>query len=313
MSGGIGTCKNPTCMQTDLLLEDGYCSDHCRMEAASAARCPRSAWVPTTGSAGAAAASGTPGASLLAAAWTAAAPPSRPGDRGSAMTALAGPAPGGRPKPLPSGRVRLHLGRLPPPPHSRPCPSCCARRHAPAGLAGRLRAPQGRCAYLAHISPPYKHAEHYGGFTTDLPTRWKDHLAGGYDPETHRNHGKGARLLAAALHAGREIELVRVWYGRRPGSWSSGSSSAASRSLRAGARRSLKPLPALRPERLPALPAAPAGAVATTRFRHDPQVWDADREWDLAFPSWPTALPEPDLPGSVVLLPAPRSVPPDWP
>jgi hypothetical protein len=21
-----------------------------------------------------------------------------------------------------------------------------------------------------------------------------------------------------------------------------------------------------------------------TRFRHDPQVWDADREWDLAFP-----------------------------
>ena len=33
MSGGIGTCKNPTCMQTDLLLENGYCSDDCRLEA----------------------------------------------------------------------------------------------------------------------------------------------------------------------------------------------------------------------------------------------------------------------------------------
>jgi hypothetical protein len=33
MSGGGGTCKNPTCMQTDLLLEDGYCSDDCRLEA----------------------------------------------------------------------------------------------------------------------------------------------------------------------------------------------------------------------------------------------------------------------------------------
>ena len=33
MSGGIGTCKNPTCQQTDLLPEDGYCTDGCRMEA----------------------------------------------------------------------------------------------------------------------------------------------------------------------------------------------------------------------------------------------------------------------------------------
>jgi hypothetical protein len=33
MSGGIGTCQNPTCRQTATLLEDGYCSDDCRMEA----------------------------------------------------------------------------------------------------------------------------------------------------------------------------------------------------------------------------------------------------------------------------------------
>ena len=124
-------------------------------------------------------------------------------------------------------------------------------------------------------------------FTTDLPTRWKDHLAGGYDPETHRNRGKGARLLAAALHAGCHIELVRVWYGpqarqleqrlkqrRKPGS------------LRAGARRSLNPLCPLCDQNAyrhyPQLPLAPP--PPSTRFRHDPQVWDADREWDLAFP-----------------------------
>jgi hypothetical protein len=160
----------------------------------------------------------------------------------------------------------------------------CSR--APAWLAG-CAPRKGRCAYLAHISPPYKHAEHYGGFTTDLPTRWKDHLAGGYDPETHSNRGKGARLLAAALHAGCQVELIRVWYGpqarqleqrlkqrRKPGS------------LRAGARRSLKPLCPLcdrnayrhYPQLSPAPPPPP------TRFRHDPQVWDAGREWELAFP-----------------------------
>ena len=34
MSGGIGTCKNQTCMQTDMLLEDGYCwTASCRLEA----------------------------------------------------------------------------------------------------------------------------------------------------------------------------------------------------------------------------------------------------------------------------------------
>jgi hypothetical protein len=30
MSGSIGTGKNQTCMQTDLLLEDGYRTDDCR-------------------------------------------------------------------------------------------------------------------------------------------------------------------------------------------------------------------------------------------------------------------------------------------
>jgi hypothetical protein len=89
------------------------------------------------------------------------------------------------------------------------------------------------------------------------------------------------------LHVGCQVELVRVWYGpqarqleqrlkqrRKPGS------------LRAGARRSLKPLCPLcdsnahrHYQLLPPAPQPPR-----TRFRHDPQVWDADREWDLAFP-----------------------------
>jgi hypothetical protein len=173
-------------------------------------------------------------------------------------------------------------------PHRRPCPNCQAPAVVtlkPVWLAG-CAPRKGHCAYLAHISPPYRHAEHYAGFTIDLPTRWRDHLAGGYDPETHRNRGKGARLLAAASHAGCQIELVRVWYGpqarqleqrlkqrRKPGS------------LRAGARRSLKPLCPLCDtnayRHYPQLPPAPP---PPRRFRHDPQVWDADREWDLAFP-----------------------------
>jgi hypothetical protein len=174
-------------------------------------------------------------------------------------------------------------------PHRRPCPNCQAPAVVtlkPVWLAG-CAPRKGHCAYLAHISPPYRHAEHYAGFTIDLPTRWRDHLAGGYDPETHRNRGKGARLLAAALHAGCQVELVRVWYGpqarqleqqlkqrRKPGS------------LRAGARRSLKPLCPLcdsnAHRHYPQL--TPAPQPPRTRFRHDPQVWDADREWDLAFP-----------------------------
>ena len=89
------------------------------------------------------------------------------------------------------------------------------------------------------------------------------------------------------MHAGCRVELVRVWYGpqarqleqrlkqrRKPGS------------LRAGARRSLKPLCPLCDQNAyrhyPQLPLAPP--PPSTRFCHDPQVWDADREWDLAFP-----------------------------
>ena len=119
--------------------------------------------------------------------------------------------------------------------------------------------------------------------------RWPEHLVGGYDPATHKATGRGARLLAAALHTGHQVELVRVWYGaqartleqrlkqhRMPGS------------LRAGAARSLKPLcPLCNPagwwRRYPNLPDPPR-RPSWHRFRPDPAAWDARGEWDQAFP-----------------------------
>jgi hypothetical protein len=127
-------------------------------------------------------------------------------------------------------------------------------------------------------------------FTTNLRRRWPEHLAGGYDPQTRKGTGKGARLLAAALHAGCQIELVRVWYGsqaralehklkqrRKP----------TSGSLRAGAARSLKPLcPLCNPagwwRRYPNLPDPPP--PPRPRPRRFVPTWDADAEWNAAFP-----------------------------
>jgi hypothetical protein len=126
-------------------------------------------------------------------------------------------------------------------------------------------------------------------FTGNLPVRWAQHLAGGYDPESHKATGKAARLLAAAIYHGHHVELVRVWYGsqarvleqrlkqrRLPGS------------LRAGAARSHKPLcPVCNPagwwRRYPDLPDRPR-RPAWHRFRPDPVIWDPRREWDRAFP-----------------------------
>jgi hypothetical protein len=184
-------------------------------------------------------------------------------------------------------------------PTGRACPACAADRLTlrPVWLAG-CAPRRGRCCYLAEIWPPYRHARHYLG-TTDLPRRWPEHLAGGYDPTTHKNTGKGARLLAAALYAGHQVELVRVWYGaqartleqrlkqrHKPGS----------DSLRAGTARSLKPLcPVCNPagwwRRYPDLP--DPSPPRPRRFTHDPEVWDADREWDLAFPHLAYGPPPP--------------------
>ena len=196
-------------------------------------------------------------------------------------------------------------------PWCRDCPGCGVDRCkvVPTWLAGC--APRaGLCCYLAHIWPPaaelgasadppgqewagYRHACHYLGSTIDLRVRWPEHLTGAstYDPATHKNHGPGSRLLAAALYAGCTVELTRVWYGAQARTLEQRLKQRRkpdTESLRAGAARSLKPLcPLCNPtswwRRYPDLP-DPAPPPRPGRFIHDPQVWDADRDWDLAFP-----------------------------
>jgi predicted GIY-YIG superfamily endonuclease len=196
-------------------------------------------------------------------------------------------------------------------PWCRDCPVCGVDRSKvpPVWLAGC--APRaGLCCYLGHIWPPaaglagppdsadpagswagYRHACHYAGSTIDLRVRWPEHLAGGYDPTTHKATGDGARLLAAALYYGCTVELVRVWHGsqaRRLEQRLKQRRKPDAESLRAGAARSLKPLcPLCNPtswwRRYPNLP-DPTPPPRPGRFIHDPQVWDADRAWDQAFP-----------------------------
>jgi hypothetical protein len=229
------------------------------------------------------------------------------------------------------GAVQLELVRVPPvrPVHRVTCPACewvGYRRHPwsrdcprcgvdrsklwPLWLAGCAPRP-GRCCYLVRIWPPpgeqdpagdpdsvwagYRHACHYLGYTTNLWSRWRAHLAGGYDPLTHKATGDGARLLAAALHHGCQIELVRAWYGaqartleqrlkqrRKPGS------------LRAGAKKSLRPLcpvcdpGALRRYRSVPDPTPPPPRPRPPRPPRPPRfvpTWDAGAEWDAAFPN----------------------------
>ena len=64
---------------------------------------------------------------------------------------------------------------------------------APAPLQG---------CYLICLDQPYFHARHYVGFSDDIQRRI----------QTHRK-GQGSPLLAAALAAGIDFRLVRVWPG----------------------------------------------------------------------------------------------------
>jgi hypothetical protein len=165
-------------------------------------------------------------------------------------------------------------------PWARDCPFCGldgAKLQA-VWLAG-CAPHRGRCCYLVEISPPFRHACHYAGFTADLPRRWAEHLA-----------GNGSRLLAAAQAAGCQVELVRVWYGAQARALEQRLKQRRKpASTRCGAARTLKPLcplcnPAGWSRRYPNLPDPPP-PPPRRRFVHDPVAWDAAAEWDLAFPT----------------------------
>jgi predicted GIY-YIG superfamily endonuclease len=67
----------------------------------------------------------------------------------------------------------------------------------------RRRDIQGQ-VYLLHFEVPYRHAQHYLGWTEDLPTRLKDH-----------RRGRGARLMEVITAAGIRFTLARTWPGTR--------------------------------------------------------------------------------------------------
>lgn len=58
--------------------------------------------------------------------------------------------------------------------------------------------------YLLHFSAPYRHAQHYLGWTPDLTARLQQH-----------RKGQGARLLQVVAAAGIAFDVVRTWTGGR--------------------------------------------------------------------------------------------------
>ena len=58
--------------------------------------------------------------------------------------------------------------------------------------------------YLIHFDTPYRHAQHYIGWASNLPARLAEHRA-----------GNGARLMEVIANAGITWQLARTWPGDR--------------------------------------------------------------------------------------------------
>lgn len=67
-----------------------------------------------------------------------------------------------------------------------------------------IEAPEGSGVYLLHFSEKVSHAQHYVGFAENIRRRVDVHLTGGC---------KASPLVRAALRAGVEVILTRVWPG----------------------------------------------------------------------------------------------------
>lgn len=68
--------------------------------------------------------------------------------------------------------------------------------------------------YLLHLTPPYKHARHYCGWTgRPLEERLRDH----HSFQGRDQGGKGSSLLAAQTRVGGGWVVARTWTFRSPG------------------------------------------------------------------------------------------------
>lgn len=78
--------------------------------------------------------------------------------------------------------------------------------------------------YLIHFARKLAHAQHYLGWTTDLPARLKEHRAGRWEPcdpykspkygtAVGQKTGDGALILAVCNYHGIEWDVVRTWDG----------------------------------------------------------------------------------------------------
>ncbi len=156
---------------------------------------------------------------------------------------------------------------------------------------------------LREAPPEGFHACHYCGWTTDLPGRLRDHLAGVYIPG-EKKHGPGARLVAAAIAAGATVEAARIWYApkvfeqhlkqrRKHGSTRCGAKKALTKLCPICDDKALRRYPQQRIYQLlglkdPAQERQERRKRAAARARHRAElaagVWDATAEWNRAFP-----------------------------
>jgi hypothetical protein len=162
---------------------------------------------------------------------------------------------------------------------------------------------------LADGSTVNFHADHYSGATRDLPRRFAEHLSGVFIPGRRGHRGRGARLVAAAIAYGADVRLARVWhvplaFEQRLRPPKPSVSPQSENGQRFGAFTSLRPLcptcvgdkafgrfneakvqAYYREQRQAAEAERQARKEQKERWAIEHEtIWNADREWDLAFP-----------------------------
>lgn len=60
-----------------------------------------------------------------------------------------------------------------------------------------------RGVYLIHFDTPYRHAQHYIGYSGDVTARIEEH-----------GRGQGARLMQVIVEAGITFRVAKIWRGK---------------------------------------------------------------------------------------------------